>query len=80
VIFAELFPPLAGLFAFILNTSQTIVKFHGQTSWSHPSTSRVMRRELNLELDNSRDKPEENKFQILSVNGASHSKQKWKLG
>jgi len=50
------FPPLAGLFTFILDTSQMIVKFYRQTLWSQPFTSHVMRHELNLELDNSRDK------------------------
>jgi len=43
VIIAEFFPPLAGLFAFIPNTSQMIVKFYRQTSWPQPLTSHVMR-------------------------------------
>jgi len=52
------FPPLAGLFTFILDTSQMIVKFYCQTLWPQSFTSHVMRYELNLELDNSRDKPD----------------------
>jgi len=55
MIIAEFFPPLAGLFAFIFNTSQMIVKFYRQTSWPQPLTSRVMRR----------DKPEKNWFYCL---------------
>jgi len=48
-------PPFAGLFTFILDTSQMIVKFYHQT---------VIRYELNLELYNSCDKRD--KFYCLS--------------
>jgi len=46
------------LFTFILDTSQMIVKFYRQILWPQPFTSRMMQHELNLELDNSRDKPD----------------------
>jgi len=72
------FPLLAGLFTFILDTSQIIVKFYRQTSWPQPFTSRVMQHELNLELDNSRDKPDKNQI-LLSFKGALYSKHN-KLG
>jgi len=56
------FPPLAGLFTLILETF----------------TSRMMQHELNMELDNSRDKPD--KKQVwLSFRGELYSKHK-KLG
>jgi len=38
-----------------------------------------MRYELNLEFDNSRDKPEKKQV-LLSVKSALHSKHKYKLG
>ena len=72
------FPPLAGLFTFILDTSQMIVKFYRQTLWPQPFTSHVMQHERNLELDNSCDKP--NKKQVLLFfKGALYSKHN-KLG
>jgi len=52
------FPPLAGLFTLILDTSHMIVKFYRQTLWPQTFTSRMMQHELNMELDNSRDKPD----------------------
>jgi len=73
------FPLLAGLFTFIFDTSQMIVKFDCQTLWPQSFTSHVMRYELNQELDNSRDKPDKKQV-LLSVKGALHSKHKWKLG
>jgi len=69
------FPPLVGLFTFTLDTSQMIMKFYCQTMWPQPFTSRVMRYELNLELDNSRVKPDRKQV-LLSVKGALHSKHK----
>jgi len=65
--------PRAGLLTFILETSQTIVTFYGQTLWPQPC--HVMRHELNLELDNSRDKSDKKQV-LLSVKGALHSKYK----
>ena len=56
-----------------------IVKFYRQTLWPQPFTSYVMRYELNLEFDNSRDKPEKKQV-LLSVKSALHSKHKYKLG
>jgi len=38
MIIAEFFTPLAGLFAFMTNTSQMIAKFYRQTSWPQPIT------------------------------------------
>jgi len=67
------FPLLAGLFTFILDTSQMIVKFYRQTLWPQPFTSRVMQHEQNLELDNSRDKPDKKQI-LLSFKGALYSK------
>jgi len=52
-----------------------IVKFYCQTLWPQPFTSLVMRYELNLELDNSRVKPDKKQV-LLSVKGALHSKHK----
>jgi len=67
-------PPLAGLFTFILDTyiltSQMIVKW---SLWPQPC--HMMRHEMNLELDNSRDKSDK-KLVLLSVKGALHSKYK----
>jgi len=54
MIIAEFFPPFAGLLAFMLNTSQMIVKFYRQTSWPQPLISRMMRR----------DKPEKIGFAV----------------
>jgi len=69
-------PPLASLFiTFIIDTSQKIVIFYRQTLWPQSFTSLVMRYELNLELDKSRDKPDKKQV-ILSVKGALHSKYK----
>jgi len=52
-----------------------IVRFYLQTLWSQSFTSHVMRYELNLELDNSRDKLD--KIQVLlSVEDVLHSKYK----
>jgi len=50
----------------MFDTSQMIVKFCHQTLWPQSFTSHVMRYELNLELDNSRDNPEKNRFYCLS--------------
>ena len=44
-----------------------IVEFYRQTLRPKPFTSRVMQHELSLELDNSRDKPDKNKFHCLSM-------------
>jgi len=49
-----------------------IVKFYRQTLWRQPFISHVIRYELNLELDNSRDKPDKKQV-LLSVKGALHS-------
>jgi len=56
-----------------------IVKFYRQTLWPHPFTSRVMQHELNLELDNSRDKPDKKQILLPFKIGALYSKHK-KLG
>jgi len=69
------FPLLAGLFTFIPDTSQMIVKFYRLCLRPQPFTSHVMRYELNLELDNSRDKPDKKQV-LLSFKGALHSKHK----
>ena len=66
------FPALAGLFTFIFDRSQMIVRFYRQTQ---SFTSHVIWYELNLELDNSRDKPDKKQV-LLSVKGALHSKHK----
>jgi len=50
-----------------------IIKFYRQTLWSQPFTSHVMQHELNLELDNSRDKPDKKQI-LLSFKGAPYSK------
>jgi len=52
-----------------------IVKFHRQTLWPQQFTSRVMQHELNLEVDNSRDKLDKKKV-LLSFKGALYSKHK----
>jgi len=64
-------PPISAI------PSQMIVKFYCQTLWPQPFTSHVMRYdyELNLELDNSFDKPDKKQV-FLSVKGALHSKHK----
>jgi len=62
------FPTLAGLFTFILDKSQMIVKFYRQTLRPQPFTSRVMQHELNLELNNSRDKLDKTEV-LLSFKG-----------
>ena len=50
-----------------------IVKFYRQTLWPQLFTSHVIRYELNLELDNSRDKPETNTItKNKYVKGALH--------
>jgi len=56
-----------------------IVKFCRQTLWPQPFTSHVIRYELNLELDNSCDKPDKKQV-LLSVKGALHLEYKQKLG
>jgi len=53
-----------------------IVKFDCQSLWPQPLTSHVIRYELNLELDNSCDKPDKKQV-LLSVKGALHSKPKY---
>jgi len=59
----------------MFDTSQMIVRFYLQTLWSQSFTSHVMKYELNLELDNSRDKLD--KIQVLlSVEDVLHSKYK----
>jgi len=68
------FPPLAG-FTFILDTSQMIVKFYRQTLWPQPFISHMKRYELNLDLDNNRDKPDKKQVS-LSFKGAFYLKQK----
>jgi len=50
-----------------------IVKFYCQTLW--PQTCHLMRDELNLVLDKSRDKPDKKQV-VLSVKGALYSKHK----
>jgi len=55
-----------------------IVKSYRQALWSQPFTSRVMQHELNLELDNSRDKQDKKQI-LLSFRGALYSKHN-KLG
>jgi len=57
-----------------------IMKFYEnfQTLWPQPFTSHVMQHGLNLELDNSRDKPDEKQI-LLSFKGALYSKHN-KLG
>jgi len=52
-----------------------IVKFYRQSLWPQPFTSHVMQHELNLEVDNSRDKPDKNQV-LLSFKGALYSKHK----
>ena len=69
------FMRLAGLFTFIPDTSQMIVKFYHQTLWPQPFTSHVMQHELNLEVDTSHDKPDKNQV-LLSFKGALYSKHK----
>jgi len=56
-----------------------IVKFYRQTFWPQPFTRHVMRYELNLELDNSRDKPDKKQV-LLSVKSALYLLHKQKLG
>jgi len=55
-----------------------IVKFYRQTLWPQPFSSRMMQHELNLELDNSRDKPDKKQV-LLSFKVALYSKHN-KLG
>jgi len=69
------FPPLAGLFTFVFDTSQMIVKFCRRTWWPQSFTSHMMRCELNLEFDNSPDKSDKKQV-LLSVKGGLNSKYK----
>jgi len=55
-----------------------IVKFYRQALWPQPFTSHVMQHELNLELDNSRDKPDKKQI-LLCFKGALYSQHN-KLG
>jgi len=59
----------------LIDTSQIIVKFYRETWWPQPFISRVMQHELNLELDNSGDKPDKKQV-LLSFKGALYSKHK----
>ena len=55
-----------------------IVKFYRQTLWPQTFTRHVMQHELNMELDNSRDKPDKKQI-LLSFKGALYSEHN-KLG